>query len=545
MILYTWATFKPLKGFAIAKKGDMVYNRYVMSKKRRRIEKMKKYLTSGEYCLGIRCPSLLWKSRNADGAPSLLSERTLIKLHHRSALEKYRELISDCVHINSDSCDDAKKETEAAIGRGALCISGATFISGDLCARCDVIKRRSDGTYALYVVKAAAHLHQTVCHDASFQVYVLAKNGIRVSRVFFVKLNTGYVQGESDPKELFLLENISARVASLVGGVEGRASNMLKLISQGEMPETPIHNGCFAPSDCENRDICFAHLPEDNIFTLSGISHQIKFKLYRSRRYNVGDVLREGGLTPRQKKQLEMFEQGLPPEIDRENIEKFLSQIKYPIAYLDFETMQLPFPPFEGLRPFEPCAFQFSLHVKEKPGKRLRHTSFIARPGTDPRRAIAEALVESIPKKGSVGAYNMQLERMMLLSLANRFEDLRESLVSISNRLFDMMKPFEKNWYYDGGMKGACSLKAVLHALYPDDSSLDYRRLQGVHNGQEATNVYAALSSAPGSFPEEKEILSELEKYCALDTLALDKLYEKLSEAVREKKPKKKAKKAV
>jgi len=489
---------------------------------------MMNYLTRNEYCLGIRCPGLLWISRNRPEALSPYSERNVINLHNKKAALLYTESLSGITHIPDTDTDSAAAATEAALSDGELDIAGATFVSGALSCRCDLIKRRSDGTYALYIIRAAAHIRQTVCHDASYQVFVLATKGVRISRVFFVKLNTCYEEGISNKRELFILENISSRVASLVSGVAGRAKSMLAAASKPEMPRQPVHNGCFNPSDCENRASCFACLPEDNVFTVSGVSHETKFKLYRRGKYSFEDMLREGALSPLQKKQIEMYLNDAPPIVDKENLKKFLSGLWYPMYYLDFETMQLPFPPFEGLHPFEPCAFQFSLHSQASPDSPLEHFSFIAEPGTDPRRKIAEALVENIPDNACVTAYNMQLEKMMLLTLADRFPDLADRLRDIASRLFDMMRPFEKRWYYDGKMKGACSLKAVLHALYPDDSELDYANLSGVHNGQEATTVYAAMCADPDAFPNHSEVLSELERYCALDTLALAKLLEKL-----------------
>lgn len=495
---------------------------------------MKRYLTRQDYCLGIRCPGLLWTLYNHPGSLSPYSERNVILLHNEEAVKRYTRLLGGITYVNATDIEKAAKLTENALAEGALDISGATFISGALAARTDLIKRRSDGTYALYVIRAAAHIHQSICHDASFQVFVLATQGIRISRVFFVKLNTCYTEGASDERELFLLENISSRVASLVSGVAGRAKGMLTAASKETMPPQPVHNGCFNPSDCENRAECFSCLPEDNVFTASGVSHDIKFKLYRRGRYKYEDLVKEGSLTPLQKKQIEMYLNDSPPLVDKENLKKFISTIHYPICYLDFETMQLPFPPFEGLRPFEPCAFQFSLHIQDSEGAPLRHISCIAEPGYDPRRKIAKALVENIPEGALVFAYNMQLERMMVVTLAERFTDLSKKLLSIAKNIVDMMRPFEKRWYYDGKMKGACSLKAVLHALYPNDPELDYSNLEGVHNGQEATTVYAAMCADPESFTNKNYIIEELERYCALDTLALAKLLEKLREAAEE-----------
>lgn len=82
-------------------------------------------------------------------------------------------------------------------------------------------------------------------------------------------------------------------------------------------------------------------------------------------------------------------------------------------------------------------------------------------------------------------------------------------------------------------MNGSFSLKKVLRALYPDDESLDYRHLDGVHNGKEAASAYAMITlGADGC--DVSDVLRELDAYCALDTYALVKLYEKLCEAAQE-----------
>jgi hypothetical protein len=222
----------------------------------------------------------LWILKNRPEGLSPYSERNIIQLHNKKAADLYTESLSGIRFIPETSVEEDAKATDEAIKEGVLDIAGATFVSGSLSCRCDLIKRRSDGTYALYIIRAAAHIRQTVCHDASYQVFILATKGIRISRVFFVKLNTCFEKGVSDERELFLLENISSRVASLVSGVPNRAKNMLSAIAKDEMPRQPIHNGCFNPSDCENREECFKCLPEDNVFSMSGVSHEIKYKLY-------------------------------------------------------------------------------------------------------------------------------------------------------------------------------------------------------------------------------------------------------------------------
>ncbi|MBS4926503.1 MAG: hypothetical protein KHZ92_11240 [Ruminococcus bicirculans] len=90
------------------------------------------------------------------------------------------------------------------------------------------------------------------------------------------------------------------------------------------------------------------------------------------------------------------------------------------------------------------------------------------------------------------------------------------------------MIPFQKKWYYCRAMQGSYSIKYVLHALFPDDPTLDYHNLDGVHNGGEASEMFAKMATMQ---PEELETeRGKLLKYCGLDTFAMVKVWEKLKE---------------
>ena len=80
-------------------------------------------------------------------------------------------------------------------------------------------------------------------------------------------------------------------------------------------------------------------------------------------------------------------------------------------------------------------------------------------------------------------------------------------------------------------MGGSFSIKSVLPALFPDDPSLDYHNLEGVHNGSEAMTVFPKIKDMP---PEEQIIARKnLLAYCKLDTYAMVKVWEALVEAVK------------
>lgn len=100
--------------------------------------------------------------------------------------------------------------------------------------------------------------------------------------------------------------------------------------------------------------------------------------------------------------------------------------------------------------------------------------------------------------------------------------------MNIHDNIIDLMIPFQQKQYYTKAMQGSYSIKYVLPALFPNDPSLDYHNLEGVHNGAEASAAFAAMGKMS---PEElAECRANLLKYCGLDTFAMVRVLEKIQE---------------
>ena len=220
----------------------------------------------------------------------------------------------------------------------------------------------------------------------------------------------------------------------------------------------------------------------------------------------------------------------LPPVIDHEDLRKYLETIHtFPRYHLDFETYQEAIPPFDSCHPYEQIPFQYSLHIEYEDGH-LEHREYLAKEGTDPRRAVAEHLVWDIPTDVLVLAYNMSFEKSVLIRLAGQFQDLSEHLMAVRDNIKDLMIPFQKGYFYDRAQKGSYSIKNVLPALCPNDPELDYHALSGVHNGSEAS---AAFSTMPQHTPGEiVRIQKKLLRYCGLDTYAMVKILSVLEQYI-------------
>ena len=216
--------------------------------------------------------------------------------------------------------------------------------------------------------------------------------------------------------------------------------------------------------------------------------------------------------------------------IDKASIKGFLNGLSYPLYFLDFETMQPPVPLFDNSKPYQQITFQYSLHYIEHDGGELKHTAFLApSDGTDPRRALAEALCRDIPQNVCTTAYNDPFEKERIKDLAALYPDLSAHLMNIHDHIQDLLVPFKRGCYYVPAMGGSFSIKSVLPALFPNDPDLNYKNLKGpVHNGGDAMTIFPQIvHMEPAKAQAARDALLD---YCHLDTLAMVKLWQKLRE---------------
>lgn len=441
-------------------------------------------------------------------------------------------------YVNVTACrEDGKldlpkmiENTAAEMERGTEVICEASFSYEGLYCAVDLL-RRENGGWAIYEVKSSSDgLQDKYIADVSYQKYVLEHCGVKVTGVYLVCIDTSYVLGPEglDVNGFFKISDLweqacQAQEETLPGVLE-TAERVL------ECEDEPAWDPTENCRDCELFGWCGRDLPSPNVFNLYRLQKKKMVEYYRQGLVSYAELDRAGVIkNPTQKRQMDYFLADLGIYTEPEKIREFLGQLTYPLYFLDFETMIPAIPFCVGTHPFAQIPFQYSLHYIEHEGGKLLHREFLAESGTDPRRAIAEALCRDIPADACVTAYNKRFECSRLHELAETFPDLAEHLLAIEGNIVDLLDPFQKGWYYKREIGGSFSIKSVLPAICPDDPELDYHELEGVHNGTEAMSVYPEIRYMP---PEEQEkARKNLLAYCRLDTLAMVKVWEELRRA--------------
>ncbi len=486
-------------------------------------------LSKSKYCSALQCPKILWLKKYK---PEIFDDSVM----NQSVLETGNEvgdlamgLFGDFTEVPFGDLSQMISATKELIDSNTPVITEASFSYEGLFCSVDILKNLGNNRVEIYEVKSSTSVSEIYLHDATYQCYVLSKLGYTVNRVCIIHINNQYVRkGELNLNELFHTEDITDTVNTLIGDVGGNINRFEEYMKQSQEPSDGIGEHCFAPYNCGFFDYCTRELSKPNVFDISGARTSTKLKCYNMGLIDFKDFIGTKAVSANQMMQIIHEVNDSAPHIDKEAISDFMSKLSYPIYFLDFESFQPAIPLYDNSRPYEQIVFQYSLHYVEEFGGEIKHKAYLAYPGEDPRRGLALQLVSDIPMDVCVTAYNMGFEKGRIKGLAALYPDLAEHLMNIHDNIIDLMVPFQKKQYYTRAMQGSYSIKYVLPALFPDDPSLDYHNLEGVHNGTEASDTFKKMAKM--TLDELEKYRTHLLDYCKLDTYAMVKLWQKLTE---------------
>ena len=496
------------------------------------------YLTKSLYLNGIQCPKLLWiKVHEKEKIPE--PDETLQHIFDQGKLvgELAKTLFKGGVEIKADYWELAesdKKSREALKLRKPLFEAG--FLVGEIYSRADILLPVGKDHWDIIEVKSSSRIKEENIHDVSFQKYCYEKAGLKIRKCFLMHVNPDYVRkGKINLKKLFVQEDITDKVNEAIVGIDKRIEDMLKIMNSKTCPPVKIGQYCNKFNECPLKEFCFGKMSLTSVFHLRGAG-AAAFELYDTGVENIEDIPETYELNAKQLIQHKCAKSGQPC-IHKEKIKQFLGTLKYPLYFMDFETYATAIPLYNGLKPYQPIPFQFSVHVQDKINDscsgsepKLKHYSFIASGSGDPRKQFIEELKKVLGDKGTILVYFQSYEKGRLEELGNLFPKYKPWIKSIFSRIIDLITPFSNFWYYNSKQEGSASLKEVLPAL----TGKGYEGME-IAGGQMASLRYlyithGTIDGKKATADEIKKIRKDLEEYCGLDTGGMILILEKLRE---------------
>lgn len=423
---------------------------------------------------------------------------------------------------NSFQYNKCVTQTQTQVNKGTKIIYEAGFNFNEVLAIADIIVR--DGKkWNIYEVKSSTSISETYLKDAALQYYVLSNSGIGIKDFSIIYINSLYIRkGRLNLSELFTIESVLDSILPLQDFVAENVKRLKNVITNKTMPGVDIGEHCHNPYTCGFFNYCRKHIPENSVFELSGMRLTKKYDLYEAGIIKLDDLTTDFKMSKNNQVQLEVYKSG-EPIIDKKAIKNFLSDLMYPIYFMDFESFQPAVPLFQNTKPYQQIPFQYSIHYKKSKKSEPEHFEFLAEAGDDPRIMFTENLIMHTAGKGDIVVYNKAFEISRLKEIALAFPEFAESIEEMIPRIKDLMIPFRQKYYYAKEMKGSYSIKSVLPALVPE---LSYDALK-INEGGLATIAYESLQTET-DIVKITETRKQLLEYCRLDTLAMVKILEKL-----------------
>ena len=482
-------------------------------------------LSKSTFLMGRQCSKLLWFRYNAKDqipAPDEATQAVFDQGNEVGALA--HQLFPGGIEIDTapGDFDGAIRRTNEAL-KLRRPIYEATFAHGGGYARVDILVPVAGHAWDLVEVKSTTSLKEDVhLPDIAFQAYVLTGAGIKLRKCFLAHINGEFVRrGEINPQKFFTLEDVTKPVSAMTRDIEEQIEAMQRVIRAKAHPEIQIGPHCSNPYSCPLQNRCWSFLPEASVFTLYRGGAK-GFALLQQGIQKLADIPADVTLSDNQSIQRAALLAG-QPHIDRPALAAFLGQIEHPVSYLDFETIGTAIPLFDGVRPYQQIPFQYSLHIRRRANAKPEHRSFLAEGTADPRPEFMRQLRADLPDTGSVVAYNASFEISRLKECCELLPKFKPWLRKVTPRVVDLLLPFRGFRYHHPDQNGSNSMKAVLPAL----TGQGYEKL-AIQEGGAASREFLRVTFGDVTAAERRRVRQALEEYCALDTLGMVQIVERL-----------------
>jgi hypothetical protein len=424
------------------------------------------------------------------------------------------------VEASRENLQDAVRITKELIAnRSVPAIFEATFEQNGVLVRVDILQRRDKNRWCLLEVKSTADLKDYHLYDVGIQSRVVARSGIKLSSSNLIHLNRDYVfQGGSfDLKQLFRVRQLNRQLGKLQRDLTRQLRTEFRILQQSEPPDIAPGQQCREPVLCEFFDSCNPAYPPDHVTCLPRVTTRTIDELKAMGIETIVAIPEGFPLSERQSRACFSVKTGqlwCGPELGQQ-----LRTLKYPLCFMDFETVNPALPRFAGMRPFDYLPFQWSVHRQNTPTEAPEHFEFLADDDGDPRLAFVQSLLKAIQGAATIVVYYGQFESGRLSELAEWLPQYRKQIGHVQKKIWDLL-PVVRDNVYHRDFRGSFSLKRVLPALVPE---MSYEGME-VSDGAEAGLAWEKMRSLAEESTARNETRTALLAYCGQDTFAMVRL---------------------
>ena len=407
------------------------------------------------------------------------------------------------------------------LGNNNIDFQSEIRVGNGLFTRVDALEKKKDRKIILYEIKSSTSVKsdakQNHYKDACFQKICVEATGQKIDRVFLIHLNPDYVRdGEIDPIKLLKFSDVTTKIENITDETKEEISSAIDLLNQAEID---IH-GCScmyksSANHCDTFSLFNPNIKKPSIYELPRLSPEKRKELVNNGTLSLLDLPENYDLSTNQEIILQAAKSNIP-QINHEAIKSFLSSLKFPLYFLDYETYMSGIPLINYIKPYEHFPIQYSLHKLCADGS-LSHKEYLEPEARLPDHLLSR-LKSHIGNQGNILSWHASFEKTINNNVARVFPEDALFLNDLNERTVDMEKVFKTD-YVDARFEGSTSIKKVLPVLCPQ---LSYSDLD-IQNGPSAMEAWQKMLNCEPN--EAKHIAHSLLSYCKLDTFAMVEIY--------------------
>ena len=412
----------------------------------------------------------------------------------------------------------ALKRTRELIQSGTEVIFEGAFEYKGLFARVDVLQySTATQRWTMLEVKSATKIKPEYLDDAGFQAYVLANSGLPLEKISILHINRECIA--PDLRGLFNEVDVTQELRDRHPLIGPKLTEIFNGLRSPTVPAMDLGQYCTSGVGCTFKDYCFAQkeIPAVSVFNIPGLRDKV-WDYYKAGQIHL-EAVDTSELSEAQRRMVEVQVNG-KRFLNKEKIAESIGDWKYPLVFLDFETINPAIPRYPGTRPYQQVPFQFSVHVLRRPGGNLEHFEYLFLGEGDPRLELIPRLIEACGEEGSIVSYFAKFESDVITELAQHFSEYHDELMGLIPRMVDPL-PIVREAVYDPGFGGRFSLKVVAPSLL--GAEFDYKGME-VADGTAAQRAFDSVYRGGQTVEQIETIRQSMLEYCARDTLAMVEL---------------------
>ena len=501
------------------------------------------FLTKTKITSGRQCHKKLW----FDVHQPLKREKAIFYGGNRfgsQVIKNYSKKEINILDLTGEFRQPVEKTTKAINSENIDVIFEAAFEFSNTLVRTDVLIREPDG-WILLEAKSSTKLKPEHLPDISIQSYVvrqsLNKLGKKLKKIKLVHVNTkfilkkigdyqGLINDENDLTEKLNESEIPNNIKELLP-ITSKDSNCPKI-------STGIH--CNEPYSCDYFDRCDTSSNEKNITPFTILP-------YIGKSQDLIDYMAEKKTNDLQKVPTRFFKDrvdyapGYHQIIQsahkkkkpwfNSNLKNVLKNFKFPMYFMDFETVGQVVPIIKGTTPYYPLPFQWSVHKwisKDKPVDKGK--SFLKFNDQDIERQFIETLIQAVGDNGTIFAHNAKGTEIKILEKLKT----KDNCKSLTSQIDNIIKRIEdsaiiaKHNFYSPLMNGDWGIKSIVKAI--PNCKINYEDEGNISGGTDAQLAWFKNTDIHETKEEKENQKKLLLEYCSKDTLAIFHLIKYLFE---------------